>query len=1369
MHMARRIAKWLAIALGAVVVLLLVLLGGAAIALNTAAGQRMVAGLINREAKGSLAIAGLSGTIPTDLRLATVRLQDREGTWATASGLALRLRLLPLLHGKLIIDELSARRIALLRPPLASRKTPPQPASGPYQAEIPGLPVQIDLRSLTIGEVKVSRRFTGTVGARLAVAGSATVTGRNMGRIALALRDLDGAGRYGAAAALMGQALDARLTLDEPAHGLIARLARLPDLGALHLAAHLAGPQSAARLALDLAAGPLTAAAHGTIDIPGEAAQLAITAHAPAMQPAPGLGWQKVDIALTTAGPFTKPTAQGHILLQGLAAGGASLRSLTAEVGGDLGAVQLHARLVGLAAPGLPPGLLGDAPIEVSASAALQAPAEPVHVTIRHPLAALTLDGTLKPGLAARFTLDLPQLAPLAAIAHQSLQGSARITGTASRASGGAGAGGAMAAHIAAAIHLTQAMPQAMALTGGRLTLGADARMAGKTLTLSTLTLQGADIDLAAHGTLQTASEALALDWHLALARLGDLSPTLSGALSMTGHAAGTVRNLAVAAHVTGRLGARAGGKLGRAGPIDLQLAATGLPAAPEARITLTGAPAGAPAHIALTAGRSAQGAVSLRIAELSWKSLSGSGDLALAPGARLPTGALSLAITRLGDFAFLLGQPLGGSLSLTVQAPPGQAAHVALQAHGLAFGTNRLAGLALTGTVQDPMGGDPRIGATARLTGLSAAAVRGDARLTAQGPLSALALTLDANLPDLQGAPAHAAARATLDVQRSRLALAALTAAWHGESLRLLGPSRIAFGKAMAVDHLRLAAGPATIEASGSITPRLALTARLSNLTPALIQPFAPNLHLAGRFDAAAELSGSLAAPRGTVTLTGRGLRETTGPAASLPAASLDARAQLAGRTADLALRLDAGSASHLAITGTTPISPSGRLALAIGGKLDLALIDPIMQAQGRQIAGMVTLALQASGTLKQPVIGGQIALDRGRFQDYVQGLTLSAITARIEARGQDLILRQFDAQAGNGTIAMTGRIGALAPGVPIDLRITARDASPVQSDLLTAVFDSALHVAGSVASGITAAGTLHIRRAEINIPDSFPPSVAVLTVHKPGEKPAPPQPPAPPIHLDLTLSAPRAIFVRGHGLDAELGGQLHLGGTLADLQPHGHFDMIRGTFSLVTSTLTFTTGKVGFDGGKITDPSLDFEATTESGSITATLAVTGYASAPKISLTSSPVLPQDEVLAQLLFHSSTAQLSPFQLVTIASAVAQIAGVNTGGGPGGVLNSLRQGLGLDELSIGSSTTPSAIPSNTTTTNKTQSAPTLQAGRYVAPGIYVGAVQGTGLGGSGANAGTAAQVQIDIAKGLKLETQVGGNSNGVGVTYQFKY
>ena len=1362
MRILGRIAKWLGIAIGVLLLLVIVLVGGVIAAINTAPGQREIVSLANAHSGGAFRIEGVSGTVPTNLHIARFQLLDPKGAWLTLTGLDLRLSLLPLLHRNVVIDQLHADTLTMARLPPPSPAPKPAPPSGPISASIPPLPVKVYLKQLAVGRITIAKAVTQTAAIDVGLTGAAQVTGNNEGQAHLALWDLDGNGVYTARASIDGNDLSAKVNLDEPTRGMLSRLAKLPDLGALNLALTLDGPQTDAAVTLALSAGALTAGARGTIDIPGEAANLAIDAHAPAMTPAPGIGWQNVDVMLRTTGPFTKPTATGHVVLAGLAAKGVALQRLTADIQGTMGAVSLKASLAGLAAPGLPPDLLGDTPVAVTAGVVLDAPDRPVHLMVSHPLLTLHVDGTTKPGLAAAVVLDLPNLTPLAAIGHQTIAGSAHITGQATRAADGS----ATAAKLQADIHLTQAMPQAMALTGGDARLTADATMTPDAINLSSLTLHGADVDLSAKGSRETATQQLALDWTLALRRLADVAPQATGAIAMTGHAQGTQTNLALTTEVTGTVGTTQGGsKIARlSGPIDLKVAATGLPATPQAQITLTGNPAGSPADIAVDAARGADGAITATIKRLTWKSMSGQGQVALSMGATLPTGAVSVAIRSLADFRFLIGQPLSGSLALDLKAPPGQAAQVTLHGRDLAFAANRLAAIDVTGDVRNPTTA-PAVAAKVLLRGINAAGVAGGATVTANGPLTALVLTLNAKLPDLKGAPASADLRATVDAKAQRVAVAALEASWHGEVLRLLGPSRIDFGRRMAVDRLRLALGAATVDAAGEISPRLNLRVALADVTQALIAPFAPSLHVAGRIDAEAALTGTTASPSGTVTLRGAGLRETTGPAAALPAATLLAQATLHGRAATLDVRLDAGSASHVTVTGTAPISPAAAMDLRVGGKLDLALIDPIMEAAGRRVAGVLTLDLGATGTMAAPRIGGSIALNGGSFQDFAQGLDLSKMTALIRAEGQELVIDRFDATAGTGTIGVAGRIGALAPEIPLDLTVTAHNAEPIQSDLLTARFDTDIHVAGAVTSGMKASGTVHILRAAINVPNSLPPSVAVLNVRRPGQKPPPPPAPPLPIALDLTLEAPRAIFVRGHGLDAELGGQLHVGGTLAALKPSGHFDMIRGSFSLVTTTLTFTTGQVGFDGGDITDPSINFVAESVSSTVTATLAVTGYASAPKITLSSSPELPQDEILAQLLFQSSTSQLSPFQLASIATALASIAGVDTGGGVGGMLGSVRQGLGLDQLSIGNGVgnPTGATPTAGSAASKNENAPTLQAGRYVAPGIYVGAAQGT------TGTGTAAQVQIDIAKGLKLQTQVGGDSNGVGVTYQFNY
>ena len=217
---------------------------------------------------------------------------------------------------------------------------------------------------------------------------------------------------------------------------------------------------------------------------------------------------------------------------------------------------------------------------------------------------------------------------------------------------------------------------------------------------------------------------------------------------------------------------------------------------------------------------------------------------------------------------------------------------------------------------------------------------------------------------------------------------------------------------------------------------------------------------------------------------------------------------------------------------------------------------------------------------------------------------------------------------------------------------------------------------------------------------------------------------------------------------------------GTSANPVPIGHFDMRRGQISVAGTTLKFTDGKVSFNGGSLTDPSLDFTATSTTASITATLHVGGTASDPKITLSSIPELPQDEVLAHLLFGRSVDTLSPFQVASIALALAELTGVAPG--IGDPLERVRQGLGLDVLTLGSG--PGGNPS-------------LQAGRYLAPGVFIGARQGAS---SNSTQGT---VQFNLAKGLKLDAFVGtgqatstyggppteSQGSGVGLTYQFDY
>ena len=140
----------------------------------------------------------------------------------------------------------------------------------------------------------------------------------------------------------------------------------------------------------------------------------------------------------------------------------------------------------------------------------------------------------------------------------------------------------------------------------------------------------------------------------------------------------------------------------------------------------------------------------------------------------------------------------------------------------------------------------------------------------------------------------------------------------------------------------------------------------------------------------------------------------------------------------------------------------------------------------------------------------------------------------------------------------------------------------------------------------------------------------------------------------------AAHQVVVRGRGLFAELAGSVKVGGSTAAPQPLGSFHMVRGNLSIAGQTLNFDKGEIGFSGGSLTDPSLDFVATSANSTVSASLSITGSASNPKITLSSTPELPQDEVLAQLLFHRSSTSLSPFQLAAIAGSLAELSGATS-------------------------------------------------------------------------------------------------------------
>jgi translocation and assembly module TamB len=487
------------------------------------------------------------------------------------------------------------------------------------------------------------------------------------------------------------------------------------------------------------------------------------------------------------------------------------------------------------------------------------------------------------------------------------------------------------------------------------------------------------------------------------------------------------------------------------------------------------------------------------------------------------------------------------------------------------------------------------------------------------------------------------------------------------------------------------------------------------------------------------------------------------------LPAVQVHATAQLADDTAALNATLNAGAGSQLKASGNVPLNPDGALDLKIGGKLDVGMVNPLLEARGLHAAGKLTVDATVTGNSSAPQVGGGISLSEGSLRDYARGVNLSDIEAEVVGNQAGLLIKSFKATAVSGSVAMTGSFGVLQPGMPLDLKITAKDAQPVASSILTATLDADLHISGKARERIDVAGTIHVIRAKIGIPSSLPPDVAVLDVRRRG-KPAPVPGSKPVIvGIDITVRAPQEIIVQGRGLDAEMGGEIHLMGPSDDLVASGDFNLLRGWFTLAGTRLEFKEGRVGFDGAglrKKIDPTLDFRAEATQAEYTITLLITGPADAPRFDFSSSPSLPQDDIMARLLFGVPGSQLTALQYAQIAAALATLSGV--GGNGINPLVKLQKSLGLDRLTVGSNT------SNTATGTENSGA-AIAAGRYLTKRVYIEGKQTT--------TGTSqVQIDVDLTKHLKLQTRLGNGTaitqgttpendpgSSIGLSYQFEY
>ncbi|MEF2073870.1 translocation/assembly module TamB domain-containing protein [Consotaella aegiceratis] len=543
---------------------------------------------------------------------------------------------------------------------------------------------------------------------------------------------------------------------------------------------------------------------------------------------------------------------------------------------------------------------------------------------------------------------------------------------------------------------------------------------------------------------------------------------------------------------------------------------------------------------------------------------------------------------------------------------------------------------------------------------------------------------------------------------------------------------------------------GGGTITVTGSAGQSFDLTVRLDNIPAALAGAAAPDVAPTGTISGTAHVTGTAAAPNADYDLRVTGLTLAQTRAAGVGPMAVSA----AGRFADNVVSLDAdlsGAGIAFRASGSVNIAGTPELDLSLNGTAPLSLANRILAEGSRAVQGTVTVDARITGSTAAPNVVGTVSTSNASFVDTGVNVSVTGINTRISLNGQTATIDRFTARSGrDGTIRIGGTIG-LSDGFPADLQIAMENGDYNDGRIVAADFTARLTLTGPLTGSPLLEGTVNASTISVLVPENLPTSLARLDVthrnaspevYEQARKIQPERSSAGSssgVQLDVTLTAENRVFVRGRGLDVELGGTIRLYGPVSDPQIVGAFDLQRGRFRILSRRLDFQRGTLTFTGGLL--PTLDLVATSDTGEATVNVAVTGPASDPSFNFSSSPTLPQDEVLARLVFGQATADLSPLQIAQLAEAAATLAGV---GGSTGLLGNLRAQLGVDDLDL-------------KTTEDGQTA--VGVGKYLNDRTYL-SVDTTGR----------VAVDLDLGRGLKARGAVGADGGGeVGVFYEKEY
>ena len=448
--------------------------------------------------------------------------------------------------------------------------------------------------------------------------------------------------------------------------------------------------------------------------------------------------------------------------------------------------------------------------------------------------------------------------------------------------------------------------------------------------------------------------------------------------------------------------------------------------------------------------------------------------------------------------------------------------------------------------------------------------------------------------------------------------------------------------------------------------------------------------------------------------------------------------------------LSLPDNDALHMRLALPIRLTRQPELGISTDGALDGFIrydgaIEPFaafMPPELQTLEGFLAVNFDVSGTMENPALAGVAEITDGAYTELRSGLSIAGLHTRAQAdvsvNGSHIAFSggaRGGGQAGEDTIIISGAM-TMADISRLDLKIDLDDAALSAHPVNTVRADGALTIAGAL-DAIKASGNINLHEldAEIVTPETtglVP--IEVININDAALNASIDEAPKPSaLAYDVDIGADDRIFIRGRGVDSEWAADINIASVKDQPVIIGSMTLRRGTIDFSGRRFDIDSGRITFDRLSLNNPLLNLRAVFETSDVAATIDITGRADEPSIELNSTPDLPDEDIMALILFGKPADELTAFESLQTAQALASLGGIGPFGGTG-VTGSIRRATGLDMLNFD-------IDPET-------GGGSLTVGKYVTDGLFVSATQDAqGKGG-------AVIIEYELTDNISVETEV---------------